>query len=547
MILILLVSRVAAVDSVAEVSVEKPLVERNLASLKAVIEPLKGAMGELEKLRRELSQAATPEAKQEIQVRIDSERERVRQLRENFQDILGGSEAVEYEGVVTPDTTLQSQISELLQPILDTLRDATSTPRELEALRKSLESWTERKRKADVVLGRISEITERNTDKSLKPELEEARRLWSGRAAEASGQMSVLTAQIDERERHQKPLWETLSGLFSDFFRSRGLNLLLAVLAAVAGFVLVRRGYASLRRYSPVHRHGKGSLTSRISDILAFALAAFVAIMGVILVFYIRGDWLLLTLVVVLLIGGAWAGKAALPPYVDQIRMLLNLGSVREDERIIHHGLPWRVASIGFFTTVTNPNLQGGILRIPIRDLMGMTSRESDPREPWFPTEKDDWVVLSDGTYGKTITQTPEQVVVLRLGGSMKTYPTAEFLAQAPENLSHGFRVSCIFGIDYRHQKEAAEHIPAHFARQITTALETDFGREAVRSIKVEFHEAGASSLDYKILADFDGSMGARYQALHRRIQQLCLEACNANGWVIPFPQLTVHRAEVSE
>ncbi|MEY3895467.1 MAG: hypothetical protein RLZZ214_986, partial [Verrucomicrobiota bacterium] len=239
--------------------------------------------------------------------------------------------------------------------------------------------------------------------------------------------------------------------------------------------------------------------------------------------------------------------KAALPPYIEQIRMILNLGSVREDERIIHLGLPWRVASIGFFTTVTNPSLQGGVLRIPIRDLMGMTSREPDPKEPWFPTEKDDWVVLADGTYGKTLTQTPEQVVVLKLGGSLKTYPTADFLELSPENLSHGFRVSCTFGIDYRHQDQATENIPAQLAQMLTSALVADFGREAVRSIKVEFSEAAASSLNYRILADFDGSLGSRYQALQRRIQQICLETCNTHGWVMPFTQITVHQAEMSE
>lgn len=524
---------------------QSTLVERNLSSLRSVIEPLRGASTELEKLRRELSEAATPEAQHEIQIRIDAENQRIRQLRGNFQDILGGAEAAEYDGIVTPDTTLQKQLSELLQPILGTLRDATSTPRELEALRDSLETWTERKRKSDIVVSRINEVIARNTDTTLAPELEVARRLWTDRAAQAAGQISVLSAQIADRELQQKPIWETLSRVFGDFFRSRGLNLLLALLAAVVGFIAVRRIYASLRRYTPAHRHGKGSLTSRISDVLSFALAGLVAVIGVILVFYVRGDWLLLTLVVVMLIGAAWAGKAALPPYVEQIRMILNLGSVREDERIIHRGLPWKVASIGFFTTVTNPSLQGGVLRIPIRDLMDMTSREPDPKEPWFPTEKDDWVVLSDGTYGKTLTQTPEQVVVLKLGGSLKTYPTAEFLEQTPENLSHGFRISCIFGIDYRHQAEAADRIPAQFAQALTSALVVDIGRDAVRSVKVEFNEAAASSLNYKILADFDGSMGSRYQALHRRIQQICLDTCNAHGWVMPFTQITVHQAEV--
>lgn len=542
MLLLVAHGRLFAADPPVDGGKSSPALDRSLTSLKSVIEPLTGANEELDKLRRELKQAATEEAKQGIQIRIDAERERVRQLRGNFRDILGGAEAAEYEGGEPAETGLQQQISELVQPMLGELRQATSGPREMEELRKSLDTWTERKRKSDIIVARIQELSTRNKDKALVSELDSAKRFWESRQAEAAGQIEVISAQITDRERQQKPLWETLSLLFSQFFRSRGLNLLLALLAGVSGFVIVRRIYSSLRRYSPVHRHGKGSLTSRISDILAMALAILIATLGILLVFYIRGDWLLLTLVVVLLIGGAWAGKAALPPYIDQIRMLLNLGSVREDERVVHLGLPWRVASIGFFTTLTNPNLQGGVLRIPIRDLMGMTSRDPDPKEPWFPTEEDDWVVLADGTYGKTITQTPEQVVVLQLGGSLKTYPTTDFLAQAPENLSRGFRISSVFGIDYQHQAEATGSVPGILENALTNALVADFGRELVRSVKVEFTSAAASSLDYQINVDFDGSLGSRYKALQRRIQHLCVETCNVEGWVIPFTQITVHQ-----
>jgi predicted nucleic acid-binding Zn-ribbon protein len=515
-----------------------------IAPLHAIIEPLESASDELKKLREELKKAPNDETKLDLESRIEAERERIKQLRENFRDILGGAEAAEYSGEEIGDISLQSQISELIQPFLGELREATSSPRELDALRKSLDVWTTRKQMADNVVARIDKLMAENPQDALAKELESARRLWSGRQADAAGQIAVLASQIDDRESAKKSVWDTLSGVFSRFFRSRGLNLLLAVLVGVAGFIATRRGYQLLRRFSPVHRAGKGNLTGRISDLLAMGAAVFVAVFGVLLVFYIRGDWVLLTLVLVLLIGAAWAGKTALPPYVEQLRMMLNLGSVREGERVVHLGLPWKVSSIGVFTRFTNPNLQGGVLRVPIRDLMTMTSREADPKEPWFPTECDDWALLSDGTYGKVITQTPEQVVFLRLGGSMKTFSTADFLEQCPEKISHGFRISCTFGIDYKHQEDVPEKIPTVLEHLLTTTLVKDLGREAVRSIKVEFTAASSSSLDYQIIADFDGSMASRYQALQRRIQKLCLEACNEHGWVIPFTQITVHQAK---
>jgi hypothetical protein len=526
-------------------SVPTPAMERTLLSLQGVAEPLAGALTDLGRLRAELQQAATEEARRGIQMRIDSENERIRQLRGNFRDILGGAEAAEYEGAaVATDLDLKEQISQLIQPIVGELREASARPRELDALRKSLANWTERQRKADVIAGRITTLIPATREQALIAELESARRLWDARQAEAASQISVIRDQIEARENLQKPFWDTLSGVLGRFFRSRGLNLLLAISAGVAAYILVGQGYAWARRYSPVHRSGKGNLSSRVSDIIAVALASVAAVFAVMLVFYARGDWLLLTLFAILLFGIVWAGKTSLPPYLEQIRLILNLGAVREDERILLHGLPWRVVSIGFFTTLTNPSLQGGTLRIPIRDIMDKTSRQADPKEPWFPTHEGDWVILADETYGKIITQTPEQVVLLRLGGSLKTYPTDDFLELAPESLSRGFRVACTFGIDYRHQADAASNIPEILQIAISSALIAECGHDPVRRVKVEFDDAAASSLNFRILADFDGSMGSRYQNLRRLILRICLETCNAQGWVIPFTQITVHQAE---
>lgn len=518
--------------------------EKNLGSLKTIAVPLSAALTELDKLQQEIKSAPNEDAMLEIQTRIDAERERVIQLRENFRDILGGSEAAEYEGIAADGANIQEQISDLIQPAISGIREATAEPRELDKLKKSLETWRERQRKTDSVLARIAQLTQKTWEETLLSELKSARRIWAGRRAEAASQIAVAEVQIGERAEKRRPLWETFSEGLSDFFKNRGMNLLLALGVAASGFYLTRKIYSWLRHFSPVHKKDKHNFTSRISDVLAVAIAVIIAIAGVLVVFYTRGDWLLLTLVIIFLIGIAWAGKTAVPPYLEQIRMILNLGSVREGERVIYQGLPWKVSALGIFTTFTNPNLQGGQIRIPIRDVMGMISRPVAPREVWFPTVPDDWVLLSDGTFGKTIIQTPEQVVVLQLGGSLKNFSTPDFLGLSPENLSHGFRINVAFGIDYRHQADCTSTIPEVLEKALTNALFHEFGREAIRSIQVDFSKASASSLDYEILADFDGSMAHRYNPLKRRIQGICIDACNENGWVIPFTQITIHQTD---
>jgi len=543
-ILILSLNLVTAQNSDQRAGNSPPTTKEKLESLRTITEPLSKALSEVDKFQAELQNAETEDSKEEIKTRIDAERQRIAQLRGNFRDILGGSEAADYEDVAIDGKGIQDQASELLQPFLSAIREATSEPRELDALRKALSAAKERKRKTDIVLTRVDELIAASENEVLNAELNSARRTWASRQADASSQIAVNQVQIDDRTRDRRSIWEKISSGFNKFFKSKGMNLLFAILAGGIGFFATRKLYQWLRHISPVHKKDRNNFTSRISDILAMAIAIIVALSGIILVFYTRGDWLLLTLVVIFLIGVAWAGKTAVPPYLNQIKMILNLGSVREGERVIYDGLPWKVSKLGFYTIFTNSRLDGGQLRVPIRNVMEMISRPVAPREVWFPTETDDWVILSDDTYGKSIIQTPDQVVILRLGGSMKTYPTRDFLELSPENLSKGFRVSVVFGIDYSHQADCTTTIPEIFNRALHTQLLEVYGKDAVRSVVTEFTSASASSLDYVVLADFDGSVASRVNRIKRQIQRVCVDTCNENGWIIPFTQITIHQSD---
>jgi hypothetical protein len=56
---------------------------------------------------------------------------------------------------------IQEQISELVQPVLSEMREATSGPRQLDKLRKSLDAWQERKKKTQAREGQaIYQVTE---------------------------------------------------------------------------------------------------------------------------------------------------------------------------------------------------------------------------------------------------------------------------------------------------------------------------------------------------------------------------------------------------
>jgi hypothetical protein len=224
--------------------------------------------------------------------------------------------------------------------------------------------------------------------------------------------------------------------------------------------------------------------------------------------------------------------------------MLLNLGAVRENERIVYNGVPWRVKNLNVYTILENPVLKSGQIRLPLRNLMDMASRPFHREEPWFPCREDDWVVLGDGTFGKVIIQTPEMVRLVKRGGAQKTYQISDFLGQSPLNLSVNFRLKVTFGIDYEHQAVCVDDVPEKMGAMVKERLEEmGYGKE-ILNVRAEFELAAASSLDIVVLADFAGKAAPFYNRLARAIQRICVEACNKHGWGIPFTQVTVHTAE---
>ncbi|MES2996230.1 MAG: mechanosensitive ion channel family protein [Verrucomicrobiota bacterium] len=521
-------------------------VQRNIETLETMLPAIRVAEQELAAARDELGKAGTEEAKKETGKRVDTLRERTAQLRENFRTIATGVEETAYISEAETPSTLNAEIRELVQPVLDEIREATAKPREMEEMRSALKAWKARLELSNAALRRLAALAPSAAAGSpMAAELASAVKLWSSRKDESESQTRTLQRQIEEREKNTPTMWEAISGGFASFWRSRGFNLLLGLGIGAALFFIIRTTWRSARKRSPPHRT-KHSVGGKVVDLIVAAVSILAAVLAVVLVFYLRGDWLLLTLIVILLLGILWASKRAIPPYIDQLRMMLDLGAVRTGERLVYNDISWRVDSLNFFCEFTNPDLRDGVLRLPIRDVLPLHSRPTHEKEPWFPSREGDWVKLDDGCFGKVIIQTPEQTIVLQLGGSRKTYPTEEYLGQNPENFSSGFRVCSTFGIDYRHLAEALETAPKVFCEKISADLEKIVGPESIRSVKVEFANAGTSSVDFEILADFAGDAASRYNVIERQLQASCAAACLEQNWHIPFPQLVIHQQETN-
>lgn len=428
----------------------------------------------------------------------------------------------------------------LLKPVFDELEELTANTREIKRLEDNLAVQRERSTEAEKATENIAKLLKEDLDEDTRVAVEEQFAVWKGRATDARAKITSMEFELSNRLSQQRPFIDSAGSFVSKFLRTRGVNLLLGVIAFAAVFF----GLGAARSvFSRASKKSDGrALSSRVAALVFRGFSVIAAIGALLFVFNITGDWFLLGISLSFLLGLGWVAIKALPQFVQQIGLVLNMGAVREGEFLMFDDVPWEVATIGFTAELVNERLSGGLQRLPVRELVGRHSRPMGKREELFPCKEGDWVRLDDGTIGKVDYQTPNVVQLVLLGGSQKAYPTGDFLALAPHNMSTNYRVELTFGIDYRHQADCTKLIPETMQASMQTGMETLLGEANLLNVNVEFKEAAASSLDYEVQIDIAGKAAARYEEVERAAARVLVECCNQNGWEIPFQQVTLHQ-----
>jgi hypothetical protein len=437
----------------------------------------------------------------------------------------------------------RQELQSVFEPILVELKRLTERPRKIERLRTDQSYY---KQRLDVAENALRNVT-KNRENAPTPELQQAfaaiEQRWQQRREDLSNRYTLTTYELEETlspsAAGERDPVEALKELFS----GRLLNLALAVAAAVLVYLVMRLLAGVYERRIMPRARRRGAFAARVVGLLFYLFTGLLVLLTVMAVFYVRGDWLLLGLLIIILVGAAWAMQKSLPAYLTEAKLMLNLGSVREGERLVYNGLPWRVESLNFFATLVNPLLQGGTLRIPVRALVNSYSRAFHPEEPWFPARAGDFVRLDDSTFGQVLTQTPE-CVQLKVLGAVKTYGIADFLAKNPLDISlAGYTLAVTFGLDYSHQGGVTGDIRDRLESDLAVGLAHSEAAPYLVSFALDFKAAASSSLDFIALATFTGAAAEHYFAFQRLLQRLIVDACNTHGFVIPFEQVTVHMA----
>lgn len=525
----------------ASAQTESPTREELLQEMLAAIKEIEQ---ERAALNQQLKQTPDPAAAEPIQQQLVAHNQRLQDLKNSFEEMVAGGHTIAALTQKPEDVPFnwQQELQEIVRPLLDEMKQFTERPRLMEQLKSERVAQEDRLQMATTAIAELEKTLEQTETSSLKQAIKKLIDKWEDHRENAAGRLQRINTQLDRLDTSGQELGEELAVKLRTFASGRGLSLVLAV----GGFILTYLVLTGLGRLiSQLLNRGRKPGTRRMARVVTLLiqmLTVVLALLTAMLALYVRGDWLLLGLLILITIGLAWGLQKSLPRYIREIRILLNMGGIREGERILYNGIPWKIASLNIFSTLYNPLLHGGgILRLPIDQLAGLESRPYSQDEPWFPSKEGDIVILDGDIYGKVLLQTPE-VVQVQIVGATTTFSVADYLGKNPRNLSRdGFAVPIVFGLDYQHQ----DVILTDIVPTLRTYLEEQIAKQPfyphLNALLVEFNEAASSSLNVLIVAVFTGAGAEDYWSIRRFLQRATVSACNHYGWVIPFDQLTVH------
>lgn len=444
---------------------------------------------------------------------------------------------------------ISQDIQDLLGPALKGIKKASERPRKIQKLEEDLADVSKRLEEIEIAHKKLEELKTDPELKELKRSINKSLNVITSTEKELKIQKEDIEFKLLKLRNQKGSIVTAISNLILNFFKSKGKNLILALLSFMflfwvlkkgqSGFIRIIMGQVTKRAENPARVSWVVRPIRVIYSVMTILLSLVVAIMTL----YALDDWVLVTFIIILIGAFVWSSKQYIPIFLEQSKMVLNLGSVREGERVVYNGLSWKVQGLGYYCRLVNPALSGGFLRINTRELLHSHSRPIIGNEIWFPTRLNDWVELNDGTYGKVVTQTPEQVAVKLIGDAVKFFSTTDFVSLNPINLSNNFGLEVVLGIDYQHQAIILDEIIPNLKNQVSSDLEEAFANDSKHFIEcsVEFMQANTSSLDIRFFIKCAGPLASQKSALVRKIQTSFVQVCNDKGYVIPFNQLTVH------
>ncbi len=536
----------------SETTAEKPEVavtnKDSWSELNQIDQSLRENIDKQKNIQNSLKQTKDEERIKELTASLESLKSQEKSLESIFNKMaLGGlnPQILLNKTAAVEDYNWQEELLVIVKPLFSELRNLTEKPREKDRLR--LEKLELDKSYKDLTEGLkyLDQIPVEHVSAETKKRIDALKTQWTRHQQELDNQRNILALQLKEIESTEIPLEVRIENALVSIFLGRGLVLLSAILSGAAVVLVfsigVKRGAIWLDdRRKRKRRSRKVNTRIRFLWIVYNLMVYFAAIMAFLSVIYTQGDMVLFGLAVLLIFLALVSLRNYAPQYISELKIFLNLGAVREGERIMYRGIPWEVKRLSFYCTCVNPVLENGRIRISLSEIANLNSRPYNSEEDWFPTKVGDNIFLPDGNYAKVKRQTPEMVYLDSFFREIMV-PTPDFYSMQIQNVAAGFYVSPTFGLDYCHTDLPVSEVCEAFETKVREKLNEIGVTEYLRSISVQVKRViYGQAIEYAVVMEYDGECAGSYFRIERLANHACLEVCQEKGWKLPRQQILV-------
>jgi len=499
-----------------------------------LLDAINNTRNQILSIQKQMQSTAGVGREKDFTQKISKLSKHLKQLESNFHQLATDVHLDTFDTHKRQTFNWQDELKQLVEPLVREIKKMTSHPREIDRLETEIENLQNQIIIAAKANNRLNSIMPHITSASLKDEINQIKNNWKNRYREINTRLNITKQKLKQKQMKKKHLSEHLHELMQLFFRSRGRNLVVALLFFALTWFLMHQLQTKIHLTRPFQNHPR-SVYIRTFDLIYWIATFLSSLVVLLLVLYFCGDWFLLSLFIIFIVGIAWASNHALPRYWKQARIILNLGPVREGELVVYQGLPYRVSRIHLASELTNERLEGGIIHLPLKDLLDMRSRPIATNECWFPTSTGDTILLPQESIGTIITQTPEFVRIKLLGEQIQTCATDEFLKLSPINLSNGFRIVANIHFDNNHQDRLINKMIDSLTESVQTEMEKQSFHEWVGTVKTILSEVGPVAFQLRIIVNMKGEASLFYEDIKNAIYVSCISTCNENQWRIAF------------
>ena len=495
-------------------------------------------------LKIELNEAVTKETKSEIEEKINQLQARLTQSRTEFEKYALGGVDINFLTKTDNNEDLtydwQAELLQIVQPVFSEIQRLTKATREKEEINRELTLTNEKIASLEQGLTYLKEIPRENLDPTIVKKLEAMDANWTSFLKDLKRNRDHYNNLLEAMVTDKSFLESLKDGIF-DFVKGRGLILL----TSFATFILVLYLLTKLldffvqRHQNKSHGQQKVNLRGRLFVLLYRVISIIASVIAFLIVLHSMGDMVLFGIAILILLALIFAFRNYVPKYFSEIRLFLNLGSARQGERVIYRGIPWLIERITLYSaTLYNPALDNGRIRLMLPELATLVSRPLNNDEIWFPAKVGESFILPSGTFGEVKRQTPESVYLNSFNSTI-IYPTADFIAGAPTNLSYGYYAVADFGLSYKHFDTPVDEVFTKLKEYIIEFLSNTPLHDQYNSLSVEFRKINEGiSLVYTVIVSMKGSSAAYYFQSGRLLQEACLRCAQKEGWSMPFTNI---------